>query len=669
MSGAVDVERKRHRDAADGDRTPEADKRIKLSVQPPHNTHHHRAQLTPDTHSQPANTSTAFSRVREAAKAGVSNGVGSLHSAAEDNGAASRPKKRRWDDALPQPSAPAATTETKQPPPPASAANATAALSQMELIKQKIAERARKLNIPVSINAPPSTTAAATAAAATATAAVKPELRQWAPLRLDELGRQVDESGQVVSVKREAELRVNQQPQQPDSKRAKYAKAKKEKSAEEDEAGKAYFDASLGGGGKRGGERQRRDMTFVVAGTHEREAALMRREILEREMEQVAMAETKEVDDEKRRQEEEERLAKEREEHIVVPTTYPTIPDIEWWDAAITTPHTPQPIASPSSSSPGITVKPASITSYIYHPKPTEALLPYILPPPKPIILTLRERKKLKRRAKLDKVKEQQQMQRQGLIPPPPPKLRLSNLMDVLVRESVAEPSEMERRVREEVRERQERHERTNKERELTTEQKKEKAKRKMRERTAAEGGLIGTLVAVYAVRRGLASRRVRYLLDVNTAQCNLNGLAVMVRQSGEGAASGGSEDERNGVSVVVVEGGPKGHRRFRRLLLHRIDWKRESERIDGQDDSMDTADNSSDDSDDDEPLLAGEGNSRECVCVWRGVVVKGVFVGFKLEVCRSALQGRKVFGKAGVEQYWDVARAVQFVKPTDAVE
>ena len=597
--------------------------------------------------------------------------------APDEAAAAARPKKRRWDDALPQ-SAAASTLGDRvpqsQPPtiPPA-------AISQIDLLKQQIAERARRLNIPVTINAP-AATASVTAAASTshATPAIKSESRQWAPLRLDELGRQVDDSGQVVTVKREAELRVNQQQQQqPDSKRAKYAKAKKEKAAtaEEDDSSKAYFDPSLPGGGKRGaGERQRRELRFVAAGTHEREAALMRRQIVEREMEEAAKAETMEQDEEQRKREDEERLAKEREEHIIVPTLYPTIPDLEWWDAAITT---PQPTTATSTSC-GTTINNASITSYIYHPIPTEALLPHILPPPKPIVLTLRERKKLRRRAKLDKIREQQQLQRQGLIPPPPPKLRLSNLMDVLVRESVAEPSEMERRVREEMRERQEQHERRNKEKKLTTEQRKEKAKRKMREKTAAEGGLVGTLVAVYAVRRGLTSRRARYLLDVNTAQCNLSGLAVMVRQSGDGAAAvsrtGGamSEDERNGVSVLAVEGGPKGHRRFRRLMLHRIDWKRESERIDGQDDTMDVdkdeGDEDGDSSDEDEPAIAGEGNSRECVCVWRGVVAKGVFVGFKLEVCRSALQGRKVFGKAGVEQYWDIARAVQFVKPSNAV-
>ena len=52
---------------------------------------------------------------------------------------------------------------------------------------------------------------------------------------------------------------------------------KKEKSTEEeDDKSKAFFDASLPGDGKRGaGERQRREMRFVAAGTHEREAALM----------------------------------------------------------------------------------------------------------------------------------------------------------------------------------------------------------------------------------------------------------------------------------------------------------------------------------------------------------------------------------------------------------
>ena len=274
---------------------------------------------------------------REATVADGSNGVGS-HSATADGSAASRPKKRRWDDALPQHTTPAPQPQP-QPPAPAPAAPA---LSQIDLIKQQIAERARKLNIPVTINGPSTTSTAASSVASTP--AVKSELRQWAPLRLDELGRQVDESGQVVTVKREAELRVNQQPLQPDSKKAKYARAKKEKSAaaaaEEEQRSATYFDASLPGGGKRGaGERQRREMRFVAAGTHEKEAALMRQEIVEREMEAAAKAETKEVDEETRRREEEERLAKEREEHIIVPTIYPAIPDIEWWDAAITTPQ------------------------------------------------------------------------------------------------------------------------------------------------------------------------------------------------------------------------------------------------------------------------------------------------------------------------------------------
>ena len=138
-------------------------------------------------------------------------------------------------------------------------------------------------------------------------------------------------------------------------------------------------------------------------------------------------------------------------------------------------------------------------------------------------------------------MKELQEQHRQGLIPPPSHKLWLSNLMDVLVRESVAEPNEKERRVREVMKERHEKHEQVNKERMLTTEHKKEKSRRKMREKTPAEGGLSrdaggGVCSASWAEQ---STRAV--LLDINTAQCNLSGLAVKVWRSREGGTTGGS--------------------------------------------------------------------------------------------------------------------------------
>ena len=57
----------------------------------------------------------------------------------------------------------------------------------------------------------------------------------------------------------------------------------------------------------------------------------------------VGKTETREEDDEKRRKEQDERTAKEREELSIVLNAYPTIPDVEWWDTAITAPHPTAP--------------------------------------------------------------------------------------------------------------------------------------------------------------------------------------------------------------------------------------------------------------------------------------------------------------------------------------
>ena len=198
-------------------------------------------------------------------------------------------------------------------------------------------------------------------------------------------------------------------------------------------------------------------------------------------------------------------------------------------------------------------------------------------------------------------------------------------------------------------------HEKANAERKLSVEGKKEKAKRKMREKAADPG----VHVHVYAVRRGLGVGRVRYLLDVNTRQWNLTGVGVFIKQS-EGGGGGGysGEDERNGLSVVVVEGGPKGLRRFQRLMLMRIDWKKEVERAkaesgveSGQVDGM-----SEDDSDDEDEGVEHR-NTRECALVWQGVVAKAAFLRFGFEVCRSEAQARGVFSHLGVASYFDIAR------------
>jgi Fic family protein len=65
------------------------------------------------------------------------------------------------------------------------------------------------------------------------------------------------------------------------------------------------------------------------------------------------------------------------------------------------------------------------------------------------------ERKKLRTQRRNEREKEKQELIRQGLLEPPKPKVKISNLMRVLGTEAVADPSAIERQVREQMAERE----------------------------------------------------------------------------------------------------------------------------------------------------------------------------------------------------------------------
>ena len=65
------------------------------------------------------------------------------------------------------------------------------------------------------------------------------------------------------------------------------------------------------------------------------------------------------------------------------------------------------------------------------------------------------EQKKIRTQRRMEREKEKQELVRQGLLDPPKPKVKLSNLMRVLGTEAVADPSAMEKVVRNQMAERQ----------------------------------------------------------------------------------------------------------------------------------------------------------------------------------------------------------------------
>merc|ERR1712176_1317725 len=78
--------------------------------------------------------------------------------------------------------------------------------------------------------------------------------------------------------------------------------------------------------------------------------------------------------------------------------------------------------------------------------------------------------------------KEEQEKIRLGLLPIPEPKGKLANMMRVLDSAAVADPTKVEKHVREQMKKRQKKHEQDNLARKLTDEQKREKKIKKLQE-------------------------------------------------------------------------------------------------------------------------------------------------------------------------------------------
>lgn len=229
-----------------------------------------------------------------------------------------------------------------------------------------------------------------------------------------------------------------------------------------------------------------------------------------------------------------------------------------------------------------------------------------------PVFLTKKERKKLRRQNRREAWKEEQEKIRLGLVAPPEPKLRISNLMRVLGTEAVQDPTKIEAHVREQMAKRQKAHEDANNARKLTAEQKSEKKIRKIKEDTSC-----GVHVSVYRIRDLQDNASKKFKVETNAKQLHMTGTVVLFRDC----------------CVVVVEGGPKQQKKYRRVMQHRIKW--EEDMVKGPD---------------------GQEISNSCVLVWEGTSQRRHFGELKFKVFPMEKMAREFFQKHQVEHYWDLA-------------
>ena len=294
----------------------------------------------------------------------------------------------------------------------------------------------------------------------------------------------------------------------------------------------------------------------------------------------------------------------------------------------------------------------SAITHFVYHPVPTRSPTEKPPPPPRTVVLTKRERRKLRRRDRLEHNREAAEKIALGLLPPQTNKLRIGNLMNALLNESVADPSELERRVKADMAARKEHHDKMNAANTLSAADRWAKTKAKFAESVGA--------VEVALLRIPPFNAKVRFQMNANAEVWQIKGVvlilpaaAAVIKAQAEAAAALAAADRTTAntvsapsgdaaVCLCVIEGGAVGVRKFIHFLSKRVSW------------SSTSGERNDDDADDDQRETDALAGDNGCTVVWRGAVAKHAFSRFGFELCRSQTHARSALAKFGVEHYYE---------------
>lgn len=405
------------------------------------------------------------------------------------------------------------------------------------------------------------------------------------PLIIDASGKTVDASGQEIQlINLVPSLKANLRAQEKKTEFVKPVKTEPKPLVEESK----FLDPRIG---QRGAARNKRQLAFHDAGKFQAEAQRLRMKVQLEKLQSEISSIARKTGISSATQ-----LAK------LVPKGQKAdkVPDIEWWDQLVLGAHNYDDWK----------IREGAVTNLIEHPiqlQPLESARPVHIP----MFLTKKEMKKMRRQNRREAWKEKQDKIRLGLIPPDEPKVKMSNLMRVLGNEQVLDPTKVEAQVRAQMAKRKADHDAANAERKLTPAQKKDKNARKLKEDCSA-----GVNVAVYRVKN-LTSPAKKWKLEKNAQQLYMTGTVVLYQD----------------VNIVVVEGGPKQHKKFKQLMLHRIKW---------DEDTYTDRD--------------GSEHNNSCELVWEGQTKQRNFGEIKFKLCPTESFAREHFKQAGVEHYWDQA-------------
>ncbi|KAH7134852.1 pre-mRNA processing factor 3-domain-containing protein [Dactylonectria estremocensis] len=377
-----------------------------------------------------------------------------------------------------------------------------------------------------------------------------------------------------------------------------------------------YFDPNVStqGGGK---TRQSRQLIFNQKGKYIQQANALRRQAALEAMKKRIAAQTRKAGID-------EDLDVERNFVVDAP------PDIEWWDQGLVDGSSYDVVDDPSKLK--IHTEDSIITEYIQHPVALEPPQDRLAPAPKAMFLTSREQAKLRRQRRMAELKEMQAKIRLGLVPAPPPKVKKGNLMRVLGDVAVKDPTAVEARVNREIAERHQKHVDTNEERKLTQEQKHEKLT--VNQQKDADKGIH---ILVFKIT-SLANGQHRYKIGVNAEQMALTGTCVMHPK----------------FNLVIVEGGEWSIKKYKKLMLNRIDWTENSPSRDKDGKQGAVRD-----------WLVAENDKgelkdmsmNECKLVFEGEQKARAFRKWGSKVCETDAEAREALSRTKMDNFWSLAK------------
>ncbi|CAL3962529.1 hypothetical protein PZA11_000340 [Diplocarpon coronariae] len=381
-----------------------------------------------------------------------------------------------------------------------------------------------------------------------------------------------------------------------------------------------YFDISLGGQTATLKNRHSRQLVFNQKGKYIQQANALRRQAALEAMKKRIAASSRKIGID-------EDLDTEKNFLVEAP------PDIEWWDEGLVDEKSYDNIDDPKKLK--IDSIDSIITEYIQHPVLLEPPQEKNMPAPKPMFLTKQEQAKLRRQRRMADLKETQAKVRLGLEPAPPPKVKKGNLMRVLGEEAVKDPTAVEARVNREIEARLQTHIETNEERKLTKEQRHEKLA-KNQENDAAKG----IHIIVFKIDT-LANGSHRYKIGINADQMALTGICLLHPR----------------FNLVIVEGGEHSIRKYRKLMMQRIDWTENSPtRIKEGTKAADLQDWLKAE---DEKGELKDISLNKCVIVFEGEQKSRAFRKFQTKECETDSAAREVLKKAKMETLWTQAKSV----------